>query len=273
MQVVGDLVRIDPDQGRVHLVDRAIESLLVDRPELAGEGLLQARVEEAPERAAPADEVLPRPALGLVQTERDTRAERRPCDRLVHAPLVDAVPELVHRREERAQVVRAEVRRQPDVPVSGAGHERMLGLVDPPFVVRVAEAAQHLEAERPLRTLVEGLVEEGVVDVAGSADLLDQRHELLLQLVEDLRGRRRSSCSARSCRGARRRSRRPGRSIRCSGAAARDWSRGTDAARRSWTLPSQAPRPTVQPQTPCSSHRPAPGEHASLSPSRGASRG
>src|SRR5205807_929052 len=67
VQVVRDLVRVDADQRRAHPVHGAVEGLLVHRPELGGEGLLETRIEEAPERAAAADEVLPGSALGLVQ--------------------------------------------------------------------------------------------------------------------------------------------------------------------------------------------------------------
>ena len=50
VHVVGDLVGVDADQRRVHLVDRAVERLLVHRPELRRERLLQLRVETPPER-------------------------------------------------------------------------------------------------------------------------------------------------------------------------------------------------------------------------------
>jgi hypothetical protein len=62
VHVVRHLVRVDPDQRRVHLVDCPVKRFLVDRRELR-ERLLEPRVEVAPERTRTADEVLPRPAL------------------------------------------------------------------------------------------------------------------------------------------------------------------------------------------------------------------
>ena len=70
---VRDLVGADADERRLHAVDRGVEALELDAAELFGEDLLQARVEEAPERHAAPDEVLPEPALRLVQAERDRR--------------------------------------------------------------------------------------------------------------------------------------------------------------------------------------------------------
>ena len=69
VHVVGDLVGIDADQRRVHLVHRPVETLLVDIPELRRECVLQTRIVETPERAATPDEVLPQAALGLMQAQ------------------------------------------------------------------------------------------------------------------------------------------------------------------------------------------------------------
>ena len=112
--------------------------------------------------------------------------ERRPSERLVDSPLVDAVPELVHRPEQRAEVVRAEVRGQPNVAVAWGAHKGVRRLVEPPLVLRVTEAFHHVEAESPLVVFVELPVEERVVDLPRFCDLLDQRHEVLFELVEDL---------------------------------------------------------------------------------------
>src|SRR6266511_2358847 len=185
VHVVGDLVRVDADQGRLHLVDGAVERLLVDRREL-GEVLLQPWVEVAPEGAAAADQVLPGAALRLVDAERDAAPERLPRQLRGHPPLVDAVAELVHRREDGGQVVRAEVGREADVAVAGRRHERMCSRVEPPLVVGEAEAANELEAERALYVRVEVALEKRVVDAPRVADLLDQRAELLLEAIEDL---------------------------------------------------------------------------------------
>ena len=60
---VRHLVGLDPDQRRLDAVDACDESVELDTAQLLGIGLLQARVEEAPELWAAPDEVLPQPAL------------------------------------------------------------------------------------------------------------------------------------------------------------------------------------------------------------------
>src|SRR6267378_5276562 len=112
--------------------------------------------------------------------------ERRSRQRVVDTPLVDTVPELVHRPKERAEVVRTEVRGQPNVMVARGTHEGVCRLVEPPLVLRVTEALQHVEAEGPLDFFVELTVQERVVDPSRIRYLPDQRYELLLELVEDL---------------------------------------------------------------------------------------
>ena len=97
VQVVGRLVGLDADERRLHLVDRPVEVVELDVPELRRERLLQLRIEEAPEREAAADEVLPHAALRLVEAHRGHLRERRPLERRVDAGLVEAVPELVDR--------------------------------------------------------------------------------------------------------------------------------------------------------------------------------
>src|ERR671934_98488 len=60
---IRDLVGPDADQRRADTRDSGEEPVEVDVPELLGERLLYARVEEPPERPAASDEVLPQPAL------------------------------------------------------------------------------------------------------------------------------------------------------------------------------------------------------------------
>ena len=115
MQVVGRLVGLDPDQRRLDGVDLAVPLLGVVAGERVGEELLQPREEVAPERQRAADEVLPHPALRLVQAERDAARERRALERRVDLVLVEAVAELVHRREEAVEVVVEVARRDADV--------------------------------------------------------------------------------------------------------------------------------------------------------------
>ncbi len=113
-----------------------------------------------------------------------------PIGRCANAPrdlvLVEPVPVLVHRREQRLEAVLVVVRRDADVVDAGAGRERMLGRVDAPRVGAVPEHVDDLAVERHLRVEREVAEEERVVDLA-VALLGDERHELRLDLVEDAR--------------------------------------------------------------------------------------
>src|SRR5262249_29604328 len=91
VEVVRRLVRLDADQPGPDVVDRAEPPLLVDGSELTRERLPQARVEPAPERARPADEVLPESRLRLVQPVGRPAGERRSLERRVDTVLVQAV--------------------------------------------------------------------------------------------------------------------------------------------------------------------------------------
>jgi hypothetical protein len=80
VHAVRHLVGLDADERRLHAVDAGEEAVEVDGRELLGERLLHPRIEEAPERHAAADEVLPEPALRLVDAERARAADRQARD-------------------------------------------------------------------------------------------------------------------------------------------------------------------------------------------------
>ena len=181
VQVVGRLVRLDPDQRRLDEVGLAVPLLDLVPGEL-GLQLLQAREEVAPERQRAADEVLPHAALRLVHPERDASCERRALERLVDLVLVEPVPELVHRPEEPAEMLGEVARRDPDVTRRRARRERVHGRIEPPGVVGVAEGAHHLELEDLLRRNVE-VVRRKRLGLQGG-DLLDERRLMLLDVVE-----------------------------------------------------------------------------------------
>src|SRR5581483_6710128 len=185
VHAVGDLVGLDADERGLRLVDRRVELLDVDVAEVR-EALLEPWIEAAPERQAAADEVLPEPALRLVHAEarRLPHRQMRPLARQL--VLVEAVAVLVHRREERLQVVAVVVRRDADVVDARTGRERMLGRIDAPRLRAVAEEVDDLVVERDLLVDVEVAGEERVVDVA-VAEVGDQLDELGLDLREDAR--------------------------------------------------------------------------------------
>ena len=154
--------------------------------------LLHARIEELPELEAAADEVLPEPALRLVDPERARLADRQPLEVLRQLMAVEAVAVLVHRREERFERVRVVVRRDPDVVATRAGRERVLGRVEPPAVGPVSEQLEHFVGERALAVGWEVSVHERVVHLPLS-QLRDQLDERRLEFPEKrphLRGRR-----------------------------------------------------------------------------------
>src|SRR5436309_703595 len=75
---------------------------------------MPARMEELPERAAAPHEVLPEPALRLVDPERAGPAGRQLLEVLGLLVAVQAMPVFVHRREERLERVRVVIRGDPD---------------------------------------------------------------------------------------------------------------------------------------------------------------
>ena len=185
MQVVRRLVGVDADVRGLDAVDRPVEALLVDVADGLGERGLERRVEVVPEGPAATDDVLPHPALRLVQSRRDAVAKGRALERRRDAVLVEAVAALVHGGEDRGDVVFVVPRGQADVLGAGAGAERVHGQVEPRVRWVVAEPLDDLQRVRVLRFDRPWAVHEGVVAVH-RADLGDQRHELGLQLVEDL---------------------------------------------------------------------------------------
>ena len=232
MEVVGRLVRVDPDVGRLDAVDRAVEALLVDVADRFGERLLEGRVEVVPERAAAADDVLPHPALRLVQRRGDAVAERRALERRRDAVLVEPVPALVHRREDRRDVVLLVARRQADVLRAGAGRERMHGQV---------EARERLVEAEPLDDLqrVRRAAPRSARGRTGTRRRPRPSRSRRSAARARPSGRRRpgaprpSSSPARSRRGGRRTARRSPRSSRRSGASARRRARGGGGRARS----------------------------------------
>ena len=225
MEVVRRLVRVDADVRGLHAVDRAVEALLVDVADGLRERLLEGGVEVVPELAAAADDVLPHPALRLVQRRGDAVAERRPLERGRDAVLVEAVPALVHRREDRRDVVVLVAGRQADVLRARAGRERVHGQVEPGERLVEAEAPDDVERVRVLRVDRPRAGQERVVAV-DRADLGDQRDELRSSGRRTPPAPRPSSSRARSRRGGRRTARRSPRSSRCTGASARPRARG-----------------------------------------------
>ena len=187
VEVVRDLVRLDADERGLHLVHRPVEALGVGRPEHLGERVPQHGEEPAPERPAAADEVLPEPALRLVETEGDAATERRSVELGRRAVLVEAVAELVDPGEHAHEGVLDVPRGDPDVREARARRERVDRGVEPPRRLVEAERRQDGDHSRPLPLDGERALRERAVDgVRRVAHRRDERHELLLEPVEHL---------------------------------------------------------------------------------------
>ena len=168
-------------------------------------------------------------------------AERRPLERRRDAVLVEAVPALVHRREDRRDVVLLVARRQADVLRAGAGRERVHGQVEPGERLVEAEAPDDVQrVRRAARRSATGRT--------GTRRRRRPSRSRRSAARAPPSGRRRppaprpSSSPARSRRGGRRTARRSPRSTRCSGASARPRARGGGGRARSRSPRAPSPR-------------------------------
>ena len=160
-----------------------MELLERDVREPLGERLLQARVEMPPRRDAPPDDVLPEPALRLVERRRRAARERRAEVSRVDLALVQPVPELVETREDAVDVVGEEPRREADVVVRERDRKRMHRVVEAPRLFVHPPRPEHLERERALA--VDGVVAEEARVVDRLAKARDHLHEPVAEAIED----------------------------------------------------------------------------------------
>ncbi len=173
VEAVCRLVRLDADEPGLGAVDGGEEGLEVDVAELRRERRLQRLVPVHPERARAADEVLPRPALRLVQAERRRAGERRALERRRDAVRVVAVARLMHGRPEPVEPA-LEARRHAHVTTGERRAERVDGRIEPVRALLQAERREDALVERFLRVDRERLVEERRVGVRRLADELGQ---------------------------------------------------------------------------------------------------
>ncbi len=142
--------RISDGRGRLIA---AVEMLEGDVGELVREAVPELRVEPAPELERAADDVLPEAALRLVQRRRAARRERRAVQGRVAAVLVEAVADLVHRREQRVavQIILGVAGGEPDVLGRERDAERVDRRIEPERLLGRAERARDDEREVVLR--------------------------------------------------------------------------------------------------------------------------
>ena len=162
MEVVGQLVGLDPDEGRAHRVDREVEPVDVDVVEDARRVRAQPREGPGPEGPPAAHQVLPQPRLRLVDPEADRGAERAASLGRRQVLLVHAVAGLVQRPEERhGEAVAPVPGGDPHVARSDALRERVDRAVEPAAREVEAERPHHLDRERLLGRLGHGAREHG----------------------------------------------------------------------------------------------------------------
>ena len=195
VEVVRRLVGVDPDQRALDGVDRAIEGVGVDLAERGPELPSQHRQHPAAERARAADDVLPQPALGLVDAERDRLAERAARELGRDLRLVEAVAELMQGGEVRdAEVVQVVARGDAHVRRAERLGERVRRGVQPPAVGVEADRLEHVHDRAALVVDLEGAREDAVVagvraGAGGRGDELDQRVAQRLEQRPQLGGR------------------------------------------------------------------------------------
>ena len=107
VQVVGDLVRLDPDQRRRDPVHLAIDVLRRGAGHRGAEDVVHHGRVPPPERQAAADEVLPQARLRLVQAERRGLRDRRVLVLRVEPLVVEPVAGLVERRRQTPRTGRS----------------------------------------------------------------------------------------------------------------------------------------------------------------------
>ena len=100
VQAVGDLVGLGADEGRLRLIDGAVEFLRRVAAQL-GEQLAELREHEAREGARAAEQIFIEAALALVDAHGDTAVEHRIGEIIRAAGVIERVAALVDNGEHR----------------------------------------------------------------------------------------------------------------------------------------------------------------------------
>ena len=191
MQVVGHLVGLHADQGRLDAVDGEEEVVEGDADQRLVEDAPRQREDMGPERTAPPHGVFPEPRLRLVDAERDRVAHRCAVVLGVEPLVVEAVPGLVEHAEHGvAEVVGLVADGDPAVARPDPGAERVRRGVEPPAVEVEADRRGHRLAEDPLAIdRIAGRVpqQRRIGPDPAPEDRLDQRDELAPQRREEPR--------------------------------------------------------------------------------------
>ncbi len=186
MHVVGGLVRIDADEGRLDLVDGFVESLEAHAVELGGKEFLELRVEVLPEGEGSPDQVLPHARLRLVDGQRRAAEQRGSVELLLGTQFIQGVTRLMHGAEQHGgRVVLLEAGRDAHIVDAETGAERMRRAVLAALGPVVAELGGNAHAEGVHLLFVVLAVQEVILHLFGGSDLLEQLDLLGAQVLED----------------------------------------------------------------------------------------
>ena len=182
VQAVGDLVGLGADEGRLRLIDGAVEFLRRVAAQL-GEQLAELREHEARESARAAEQIFIEAALALVDAHGDTAVEHRIGEIIRAAGVIERVAALVDNGEHRGgKILLQIVRRDTLVKVrTERRRKRMLGRGQADMVQIEAHRAHQVVGKLRLLLLGKMAVQHRIVDLRLFFDFFQERHDVLAQ--------------------------------------------------------------------------------------------
>ena len=186
VQAVGDLVGLGADEGRLRLIDGAVEFLRRVAAQL-GEQLAELREDEGREGAGAAEQVLIEAALALVDAHGNAAVEHRVGKLVRAAGIVERVAALVDNGEHRGgKILLQIVRRDALVKVrTERRRKRMLSRGQADIVQIEAHRAHQVVGKLRLLLLGKMAVQHRVIELRLRLDLLQERHDMLAQRREE----------------------------------------------------------------------------------------
>ena len=166
VQAVGDLVGLGADEGRLRLIDGAVEFLRRVAAQL-GEQLAELREHEAREGARAAEQIFIETALALVDAHGDTAVEHRIGEIIRAAGVIERVAALVDNGEHRGgKILLQIVRRDALVKVrTERCRKRMLGRGQADMVQIEAHRAHQVVGKLRLLLLGKMAMQHRIVDL------------------------------------------------------------------------------------------------------------
>ena len=186
VQGIGQLVGLGADEGGLGLVGGTVQVVGGDVFQLLGEELLHLREDQLDELQAPADEILIKPGLTLVDAHAGTAAQAGAVVLGVHAQIVQGMTALVDGGEDgEGGIVLVVMGGDSGVIGVEAQGEGVLALGDGAAVGVQADGVHQILGELLLALDGVALVQEGGVGHGLFGDGLDQGDDDLPQLGEE----------------------------------------------------------------------------------------